>query len=118
MEGVIMATFRTNDGVELFYEDVGSGKPLVLVHGWAQSHRSFRHQVEHFAKFMRVINLDLRGHGDSEKPKFGYRISRLAKDLDELLTSLNLTDITLLGWSMGCSVIWSYLDLLLTSLRI
>lgn len=106
-----MASFQTNDGVELFYEDVGSGKPMVLVHGWTASHRSFRYQVEHFKKIMRVISIDLRGHGDSQKPQFGYRISRLAKDLDDLLTALNLKDITLLGWSMGCSVIWSYIDL-------
>ena len=50
-------------------------------------------------------------HGDSGKPAYGYRIARLAKDLEELLEHLNLKDVTLLGWSMGCSVIWGYWDL-------
>jgi pimeloyl-ACP methyl ester carboxylesterase len=53
----------------------------------------------------------MRGHGDSEKVDHGYRIPRLARDVYDLLQGLGLTDVTLLGHSMGCSVIWCYLDL-------
>ena len=55
--------------------------------------------------------MDLRGHGESGKPSYGYRISRLAMDVKQLLDALELEDVTLLGWSMGCSVVWSYWDL-------
>ena len=58
-----------------------------------------------------MIALDLRGHGDSERPAHGYRISRLAKDVHDVLEALDLEGVTLLGHSMGCSVIWCYWDL-------
>jgi len=53
----------------------------------------------------------MRGHGESDKPNHGYRMSRLSKDLDDFLTALDLHDVVLMGHSMGCSVIWGYLDL-------
>ncbi len=49
--------------------------------------------------------MDLRGHGESGKPSYGYRISRLAMDVKQLLDALELEDVILLGWSMGCSVV-------------
>jgi non-heme chloroperoxidase len=55
--------------------------------------------------------IDLRGHGESEKVPFGYRIARLAEDIHELISTLQLQKPHLLGHSMGCSLIWSYLDL-------
>ena len=106
-----MAQFKTRDGVTLHYEDVGSGKPLVLIHGWSQCAAMFKHQVPALGKKNRVLALDLRGHGDSEKPTHGYRISRFAADVHELLIKLDLKDVNILGWSMGCSIIWSYWEL-------
>jgi non-heme chloroperoxidase len=53
----------------------------------------------------------MRGHGDSEKPGFGYKIARLAKDLHDVLVALDLPEVALLGHSMGCAVIWSYWEL-------
>jgi len=103
--------FTTNDGVRLHYLEAGSGKPLVLIHGWSQCAEEFKHQIAGLSDRYRVIAIDQRGHGDSDKPGFGYRIQRLAKDLQELLVSLDLQDVTVLGHSMGCSVIWSYWDL-------
>jgi len=103
--------FTTNDGVRLHYLEAGSGKPLVLIHGWSQCAEEFKHQIAGLSDRYRVIAIDQRGHGDSEKPGFGYRIQRLAKDLQDLLVSLNLQDVTVLGHSMGCSVIWCYWDL-------
>ena len=101
----------TGDGVNLHYIESGTGQPLVLLHGWSQTAALFRHQIETLQSRWRVIAIDMRGHGQSEKPAFGYRISRFAKDLHEVLTALDLSDVILLGHSMGCSVIWCYWDL-------
>lgn len=106
-----MAFFTTNDGVSIHYEVQGSGKTLVMLHGWDQSARAFCNNVLALAENYQVVTVDLRGHGESGKPSYGYRISRLAMDVKQLLDSLDLRDITLLGWSMGCSVVWSYWDL-------
>lgn len=106
-----MPDVMTNDGVRLHYEEKGEGRPLVMIHGWTFSGRFFRCNVDALAEHAPVITLDLRGHGDSEKPGHGYRVPRLAKDLDDLLDGLDLSDATVLGWSLGCPVIWSYLEL-------
>ena len=103
--------FTTSDGVRLHYLEAGSGKPLVLIHGWSQCAEEFKHQIPELSNRYRVIAIDQRGHGESEKPGFGYKIYRLSKDLHELLISMDLTDVTVLGHSMGCSVIWAYWDL-------
>ena len=82
-----------------------------MIHGWTFSGRFFSRNVDALAEGFRVITLDLRGHGDSEKPGHGYRVPRLAKDLADLLDALDLKDATVLGWSLGCPVIWSCLEL-------
>lgn len=103
---------RTNDGVLLTYSDSGGdGVPLVLLHGWGQTRAMFRHQFERFSQTRRVITYDMRGHGESMKPRHGYRIARCAADLRDLLAHLNVARADLLGWSMGVSVLWSYLEL-------
>jgi len=70
----------TNDGVKLHYLERGTGQPLVLLHGWSQTAEIFRHQIEALSSRCRVIAFDMRGHGQSEKPGFGYRVHR--KDID------------------------------------
>jgi pimeloyl-ACP methyl ester carboxylesterase len=105
-------SFTTTDGVELAYDDTGGGGvPLVLLHGWAQTRALFAHQVTGLSSHRRVIALDLRGHGESAKPAHGYRIARLAADLRDLVEYLDVPEVDLLGWSMGASVVWSYIDL-------
>ena len=103
--------FTTADGVRLRYLEAGSGKTLVLIHGWSQSAVEFKYQIAALSSSYRVIAIDQRGHGESEKPGFGYKIHRLSRDLRELLVHLDLTDVAVLGHSMGCSVIWGYLEL-------
>ncbi|MEG4115303.1 MULTISPECIES: alpha/beta hydrolase [unclassified Microcoleus] len=103
--------FKTSDGAELSYISAGKGKPIVLIHGWSQSAEQFKYQIPAFANEYHVIAVDLRGHGESEKIPYGYRISRLSKDIQELIDALQLEKPHLLGHSMGCAVIWSYLDL-------
>jgi non-heme chloroperoxidase len=58
-----------------------------------------------------VIAIDQRGRGESAKPGFGNKIHRLSKDLRELIIALDFTEVTVLGYSMGCSVIWGYWEL-------
>ena len=115
---VPVGTFTTNDGVELTYTDSGGAAdpaadaaPLIMLHGWGQTQVMFHHQVSGLAPSRRVITYDQRGHGVSDKPHHGYRIARLATDFGQLLDHLDLERADVLGWSMGVSVLWSYLDL-------
>jgi len=101
----------TNDGITLRYEEAGSGKPLVCIPGWSQTAAQFKYQLSGLSDRYRVIAVDMRGHGESDKPDNGYTIQRLAKDVQDLLVARNLTDVTLMGHSMGSSVIWSYWQL-------
>ncbi|WP_235993377.1 alpha/beta fold hydrolase [Gluconobacter cadivus] len=106
-----MPHITTSDGIRIHYEEQGHGRPIVMIHGWTFSGRFFHRNIGPISEQARVITVDLRGHGRSEKPSHGYRIARLAADLRDLLVALNLRDVTVLGWSIGCPVIWSYLEL-------
>ena len=103
--------FTTSDGVKLHYLEAGTGKPLVLIPGWSQTAAQFKHQLDGLSDRYRVIAIDMRGHGDSAKPDYGYRIHRLSQDVHEFLAANSLADVTLGGHSMGCSVIWGYWEL-------
>lgn len=99
------------DGVRLHYIEAGEGPVLLMIPGWSQSAAEFRHQVEGLSKRRRVIALDMRGHGRSEKPESGYRIQRLAKDLYDAIAALGLERPDVLGHSMGASVLFAYSSL-------
>jgi len=103
--------FTTNDGIRLHYIEAGSGKPLVMIPGWSQTAAQFRAQLSGLSDRYRVIAIDMRGHGESDKPDHGYRIQRLSADVHEFLVANGLTNVTLAGHSMGCSVIWGYWEL-------
>ena len=94
---------RENSGaIELHYEDHGTGKPVVLIHGWPLSGRSWEKQTPVLLDAgYRVIAYDRRGFGDSSKPTFGYDYDTFASDLHTLITELDLHDATLVGFSMG-----------------
>ena len=104
-------SFTTSDGVRLSYLEAGSGQPFVMIPGWSQTAEQWHHQINHFSKTHRVLALDMRGHGDSDKPDHGYRVYRLAKDVRDVIEGLDLKDVVLMGHSMGCSVIWALYDL-------
>lgn len=107
------ATFTTSDGVTLTYRDNGGpGEPIVMLPGLGQSQQAFHHQFDGWQAHRRVITLDFRAHGLSETPSHGYRIARFAADVRELLDHLGLDRVDALGWSMGASVWWSFIDLL------
>jgi hypothetical protein len=81
----------TRDGMLLHYIARGSGKPLVLIPGWAQTAAMFREQLSGLSSRYQVIALDMRGHGESAKPAGGYRIAQLAQDThDALMAPLHL----------------------------
>jgi len=103
--------FVTSDGVHLSYIRQGSGRPIVLIHGWSQCAEEFKYQIEPLSVRYDVIAVDQRSHGESQKVSYGLKIPRLARDLYELLTELDLNEVALLGHSMGSSVIWCYIDL-------
>ena len=81
-----------------------------MLHGWGQTQAMFRHQVAGLAPRRRVVTVDQRGHGRSAKPHHGYRIARLSRDAQELLDHLGIDRADVLGWSMGVSVWWSFID--------
>ena len=96
--------------VELYYEDHGSGKPVVLIHGWPLSSRSWESQVPALVGAgYRVISYDRRGFGWSSQPWSGYDYDTFAADLDGLLQHLDLKGATLVGFSMGGGEVARYL---------
>lgn len=106
-----MPAIETNDGARISYEEAGQGRPILLIPGWGCSRNFFRKNIGPLAATFRVVAMDLRAHGDSEKVAWGHRISRYARDVRDLITALKLDGVTAIGWSMGASIVWSYLDL-------
>jgi non-heme chloroperoxidase len=96
--------------VELYYEDHGSGSPVVLIHGWPLSGRSWENQVPALVEAgHRVITYDRRGFGRSSQPWTGYDYDTFAADLDALLNHQDLGDVTLVGFSMGGGEVVRYI---------
>ncbi|HEY5821175.1 MAG TPA: alpha/beta hydrolase [Propionibacteriaceae bacterium] len=97
--------------IELHYEDLGSGSPVVLIHGWPLSARSWENQVAPLIEAgHRVITYDRRGFGSSSQPWGGYDYDTFAADLDALLNHLDVTGATLVGFSMGGGEVVRYLS--------
>jgi len=96
--------------IELYYEDHGSGSPVVLIHGFPLSGRAWERQERALiAAGYRVITYDRRGFGKSSQPSTGYDYDTFAADLDKLLTALDLHEADLAGHSMGGGEIARYL---------
>jgi pimeloyl-ACP methyl ester carboxylesterase len=96
--------------IKIHYEDIGSGKPIVLVHGFPLSGRSWEKQIPTLLQAgYRVITYDRRGFGDSSQPSFGYDYDTFAQDLHLLITELDLRDVVLGGMSMGGGEVARYL---------
>ena len=96
--------------VELYYEDHGSGSPVVLIHGWPLSSRSWENQVPLLVEAgYRVISYDRRGFGKSSQPWSGYNYNTFTADLEALLVHLELSDVALVGFSMGGGEVARYI---------
>jgi non-heme chloroperoxidase len=102
---------KENSGnIELHYEDHGSGKPVVLIHGYPLSGGSWEKQVPVLLNAgYRVITYDRRGFGKSSQPTTGYNYETFAADLHELINHLKLRDFCLVGFSMGGGEVARYL---------
>src|SRR6266478_4445014 len=96
--------------IEVYYEDHGSGSPVVLIHGWPLSGASWEKQTAALlAAGHRVITYDRRGFGKSSQPVVGYNYDTFASDLNTVLTTLNLTGVSLVGFSMGTGEVTRYI---------
>lgn len=98
-------TMITSDDVRIGYDDLGEGKPIVLVHGYDGFRKHWEFQYDTLlAAGHRVVAMDLRCHGASDTPQHGQRVARLGQDVRELIETLDLDDVTLVAHSMGVSV--------------
>lgn len=105
-----MPYVMTSDDVELYYNDIGSGAPVVLIHGWPVNGDMWEKQATFLAEHgLRVITYDRRGAGKSDHPWSGYDYDTLAADLGSLLEALDLHGVTLVGFSMGGGEVARYL---------
>lgn len=96
--------------IELYYEDHGSGAPIVLIHGYPLNGASWEKQVPALLNAgYRVITYDRRGFGKSSQPTTGYNYDTFAEDLHKLIGHLQLNDFTLAGFSMGGGEVARYL---------
>ena len=108
--GLITVGKENSTPIELYYEDHGSGSPVVLIHGWPLSGSSWEKQTNALlAAGHRVITYDRRGFGRSSKPGVGYTYDTFASDLDKLLKKLDLKKAALVGFSMGSGEVTRYL---------
>jgi pimeloyl-ACP methyl ester carboxylesterase len=95
-------------GCELYYEDLGSGRPVVFIHGFTVTSRFFVRQRNFFAERHRFVAPDVRSHGRSEMVLTGNTVALQTRDLHELFDALGLRDIVLVGWSNGAFNVWQY----------
>jgi len=102
---------KENSGnIDLYYEDHGTGKPIVLIHGYPLSGASWEKQVAALLDAgHRVITYDRRGFGKSSQPTIGYNYDTFAADLHKLITQLDLRDVSLVGFSMGGGEVARYI---------
>jgi pimeloyl-ACP methyl ester carboxylesterase len=97
-----MPHLEAADGTRLFYKDIGSGPPVVLVHSWSFSSSMWEYQIQDLlAAGHRCVAMDRRGHGRSDMSARGYDLDTLAGDLAALVEHLDLRGVTLVGHSMG-----------------
>jgi pimeloyl-ACP methyl ester carboxylesterase len=101
---------RTDDGVALHVLDEGQGPAVVLLPGYGAAAKSWRLQVAALREDHRLVAVDRRHHGRSERPPYGHRMSRHAADVRDVLNALDLDDVLLVGSSMGANVALAYVD--------
>ena len=112
-EDFLMSFFTLRSGEKLYYEDRGNGPDtLIMMHGWTSTSEVYIKPVEMLQGQARCIIYDYRGHGKSKEANSGTpTMDTLAEDLHELIQGLSLSQVTLLGWSMGAGVILNYVRL-------
>lgn len=103
------STTKTN-AINIYYQEYGAGKPVIFIHGWPLNHEMWEYQFNELPKHkIRCIAYDRRGFGKSDRPFEGYDYNTFADDLNELINQLNLTQVVLVGFSMGGGEIARYI---------
>ena len=106
-----MSTIKTADGTQIYFKDWGKGKPVLFSHGWPLDADMWDNQLNFLAENgYRVIAFDRRGFGRSDQPWTGYDYDTFASDINELITSLDLQNATLVGFSMGGGDVTRYIN--------
>ncbi|WP_153723665.1 alpha/beta hydrolase [Sporosarcina cascadiensis] len=100
--------FKTSDGAYIYFEDIGKGRPLILMPGFLATTQFFERNVSALSKHYRVITFDPRGQGRSSKSIGNNTVIRNALDIKELVDHLRLEDVVIGGWSLASSVVVSY----------
>lgn len=111
MKYIITTDASSGEEIRLAYSDYGSGRPIVLIHGWPLSREMWEYQLNDLVEAgFRVVKYDRRGFGKSSKPWGGYDYDSLAADLNEIMEQLDLRDAVLVGFSMGGGEVVRYLS--------
>ncbi|WP_151735849.1 alpha/beta fold hydrolase ['Paenibacillus yunnanensis' Narsing Rao et al. 2020] len=101
---------EVESNVKLYVEDIGSGTPVIFIHGWPLNHKMFEYQFIDLAeKGFRCIGIDLRGFGKSDAPWEGYSYERQADDIRAVIDALNLHNAVLVGFSIGGAIAAKYM---------
>jgi non-heme chloroperoxidase len=102
----------SHDGARIYVETAGNGSPILppilLVHGWTMSGRFWRRQMVGLSDRFQVVTMDLRAHGNSSKILEGHTMAAYSKDVQAVITALNLKKVVLAGWSLGGPVVMEY----------
>src|SRR5678815_2099325 len=106
-QGIVDRIANVN-GVRIHYLIAGKGKPVLLLHGFAQNSHMWRPLIVELAKSHTVVAPDLRGFGQSEKPKNGYDKKTMSQDVHALATSLGITQASIVGHDIGLMVAYAY----------
>ena len=102
--------FKTSDGVRIHYVESGSGRPIVFIPGWTMPEWIWQAQIDQFAKHYRVVAVDPRSQGESDKPLYGHTPEARSRDYKELVDHLALKQPVLVGWSMACGELVKYVE--------
>jgi microsomal epoxide hydrolase len=101
---------KSSDGVRIHYVEAGEGRPLVFIPGWRMPGWIWQKQLDGLSNEYQVIAVDPRSQGESDKPTYGHLPETRARDYKQLVDQLGLQQPVLIGWSMGCGELLSYVE--------
>jgi non-heme chloroperoxidase len=104
------AFVKTSDGVRIHYVEAGEGRAIVFIPGWRMPGWIWQKQIDELSKEYRVIAVDPRSQGESDRPTYGHLPETRARDYKELVDQLGLKQPVLVGWSAGCGELLSYVE--------
>jgi pimeloyl-ACP methyl ester carboxylesterase len=100
---------EVENGVKIFAQVQGEGKPIVLIHGWGLNHEMWNAQIPYLTEHgYKAVAVDLRGFGNSDKPVAVYDYDTWANDIGKVLEALDLQNVTLVGYSIGGAISMYY----------